>query len=600
TVAQYLGSIGFAAVVNFAVVLLLIHVVLRREWPPYKAVLPGLVMYAGIATILATAAVSVRYGMWGDIVGCYTAACLAWVCVGGLFSCGLLRVYRYHDVLVRHSGVMLSSTLQARNIPFLSCGLASLAMLLLPFAVGPFLLLLRPGDAPDPTFDTVAGECVGFWQEADVYEWVAFGVYAATALLLTFRLRVARIQAPHEFKAATATSMTLALVAIALPVIDALMAGTIEGAESDGNAGVAIRRRRMTMLIVTALAGVGVVGASVFRPVAVFISKGDDFNASGDYGFEERPEQPDKVKQLCMQSQINRASSLLRSGDQDSPTSSSAVEFSCYSEMVARDHVEDYFLLQAATMRILATYFREDAPVTAPLSVECRSSTLKFRASSAFIFGRAREEILGAMAGEHSRMAPRVRPRTCSSIMLNKNKKRNGSANSSTSNETDDRSGTTQAFVGNSKRGRDSVRRREGSARSKDYNAIKIDKRRKRLAAAAGGAATGTAPAGKAAKSAKGTVGIENFAEAFGLREDKEGDNRSLGGGSSYTYESSASKHHSVTTTGGGSALDGGDGSTTGGGGGNTKNEHDLKQASSVIVNPIFGDKSRAKGRRPR
>lgn len=49
TVAQYLGSIGFAAIVNFAVILLLVHVVLRRSWPPYKAVLPGLVVYAGIA-----------------------------------------------------------------------------------------------------------------------------------------------------------------------------------------------------------------------------------------------------------------------------------------------------------------------------------------------------------------------------------------------------------------------------------------------------------------------------------------------------------------------------------------------------------------------
>lgn len=63
-------------------------------------------------------------------------------------------------------------------------------------------------------------------------------------------------------------------------------------------------------------------------------------------------------------------------------------------------------------MRILATYFREDASITAPLSVECRSTTLKFKASSAFIFGRAREEILGAMAGGHGRIPPLVRPKS--------------------------------------------------------------------------------------------------------------------------------------------------------------------------------------------
>lgn len=69
-------------------------------------------------TILATAAVSVRYGMWGDIVGCSTVACLAWLCLGGLFSCGLLRVYRYHDVLVRHNGIMFPVTVQARHQHF--------------------------------------------------------------------------------------------------------------------------------------------------------------------------------------------------------------------------------------------------------------------------------------------------------------------------------------------------------------------------------------------------------------------------------------------------------------------------------------------------
>lgn len=73
---------------------------------------------------------------------------------------------------------------------------------------------------------------------------------------------------------------------------------------------------------------------------------------SGDYGFDERPEQSDKVKQLFMQSQINRAGSLLRSGDNDAYSSASAVELACYSDMVARDHVEDYFLLQVSVLHL--------------------------------------------------------------------------------------------------------------------------------------------------------------------------------------------------------------------------------------------------------
>ncbi|CAM9640675.1 unnamed protein product, partial [Hapterophycus canaliculatus] len=50
-------------------------------------------------------------------------------------------------------------------------------------------------------------------------------------------------------------------------------------------------------------------------------------------------------------------------------------------------------------MRILDTYFRPDAPgaVTVPISDRCRTTTLQFKASSIYIFDRARAEILEKM-----------------------------------------------------------------------------------------------------------------------------------------------------------------------------------------------------------
>lgn len=50
-------------------------------------------------------------------------------------------------------------------------------------------------------------------------------------------------------------------------------------------------------------------------------------------------------------------------------------------------------------MRILDTYFRKGAPSAGavPLSDMCRSNTLTFRASSAYIFDRARGEMLEKM-----------------------------------------------------------------------------------------------------------------------------------------------------------------------------------------------------------
>lgn len=54
--------------------------------------------------ILATVGVSFRYGMWGEEtleLGCTVVACLLWLGLGSLFSAAFLRVYHYHDVLVK-------------------------------------------------------------------------------------------------------------------------------------------------------------------------------------------------------------------------------------------------------------------------------------------------------------------------------------------------------------------------------------------------------------------------------------------------------------------------------------------------------------------
>lgn len=60
------------------------------------------------------------------------------------------------------------------------------------------------------------------------------------------------------------------------------------------------------------------------------------------------------------------------------------------------------FNFQASTMRILDTYYRVGAPgaVAIPISDACRSATLTFRASSAYIFDRARREMLQLMGIE--------------------------------------------------------------------------------------------------------------------------------------------------------------------------------------------------------
>ncbi|CAB1111557.1 unnamed protein product [Ectocarpus sp. CCAP 1310/34] len=72
---------------------------------------------------------------------------------------------------------------------------------------------------------------------------------------------------------------------------------------------------------------------------------------------------------------------------------------SFFSDSLDRECVRDYFLLQASTLRILDRYIREGAPVTIPLSSCCRDEMLTSKASSAFIFETARQEVMARMGG---------------------------------------------------------------------------------------------------------------------------------------------------------------------------------------------------------
>lgn len=66
-------------------------------------------LFICIQAILATIGVSIRYGMWGEEgkdIGCDAVLCLTWLGLGALSSSALLRVYRYHNILVKQSGDM--------------------------------------------------------------------------------------------------------------------------------------------------------------------------------------------------------------------------------------------------------------------------------------------------------------------------------------------------------------------------------------------------------------------------------------------------------------------------------------------------------------
>ncbi|CAB1117007.1 unnamed protein product [Ectocarpus sp. CCAP 1310/34] len=558
SVADNIGAIGFAAVVDFIVALLLIHIVLFRQWPPYKAVHPGLIVYTGLATMLATVWVSIRYGMWGDVVDC-SGVSLAMFSLGALFSCGVVRVYRYHNVLVRHSGVMLPVTVQV-------------ATLLLPFLIGPAMVLARADDAT-PTFDSTAGECLETWQPPDISEWVAAGILAAVALALAFRLRIVRSQAPHEFLSAVATSASLALAVVSLPLVETIMRDTADE--------TAMHRRRTAMLVITALVGMVVVAAPVLHPLRLLVFKDDEFNSGGVYGFGKWGKQTESAQDVHVQSQIRWVDNLVRRPGRDALGQASATDAACFLDMVARDEEEDYCLRQAATMRILDTYLRDGAPRFVPLSAECRGGIVRSMASSVYTFGRAREEILDRLnrtAAEQGERGP-----------MNHTRSEKVNSNNNNAGNDNDTCGRTQKNSGKRSK-RDGVRPRpaprgqqHNTGRPKLFFSGAASKSRKCIR----GIEMQTNTNGKSNRADERSLN-DSVTVKFGLKNDREDD--------TFSYTSSAKTHFSVRVADG----EGSNGLAIVRASSDESDDDDLGEVSRAIANPIFGDMTRAVGRQPK
>ncbi|CAN0338607.1 unnamed protein product [Ectocarpus sp. 12 AP-2014] len=457
------------------------------------------------------------------------------------------------------------------------------ATLSLPFLIGPAMVLARAGDAT-PTFDSTAGECLETWQPPGISEWVAAGILAAIALALAFRLRVVRSQAPHEFLSAVATSASLALAAVSLPLVESIMTDTADE--------TAMHRRRTAMLVITALAGMVVVAAPVLHPLWLLVFKDDEFNSGGVYGFGKWGKETGSVRDVHMQNQIRWVENLVRKPGRDALGPASATDAACFLDMVARDEEEDYCLRQAATMRILDTYLRDGAPRFVPLSAECRDGILRSMASSVYTFGRAREEILDRLrrtAAEQGERGPMNHTRSEKTKNSNNNAANDCNLSHSSGGTDNDTCGRTQKNSGKRSK-RDGVRPRPAQ-RGQQHNTEKpklffsgaASKSRKCVR----GVEMQTNTCGKSNRADERSLN-DSVAVEFGLKNDREDD--------TFSYTSSAKTQFSVSVADGGGSNGLGivrDSSEE-------SDDDDLGEASRAIANPIFGDTSRAVGRQPK
>eukprot|EP00904_Undaria_pinnatifida_P012840 jgi/Undpi1/8687/HiC_scaffold_25.g11152.m1 len=376
---QDLAAVGVATCVNVGVILILLHVVANHKWPPYRASIPTLLLCTAFTGILATLAVGMRYGLWGEQmgevsqpVGCGAKACLLWAGAGGLFSCACVRVYRAHSILILHNGAMWPVPLQLLTV--------LVPLLLLPLAT----FFARPSLL---YFDPVSQECEPRSSVPEAFALTVMVLMSAATAVLTYRLGRARLQAPDEFTAAIATSVVLVVAVVALPSIH-------RGLEED------LMGRRCAMVVAAALMTLAVMVPPLLRPLADYFFTDEAFDDINDLGCGKTRHQEQFYSMI---QERMRADELLIAvapspEEKEVPPTSAMAWF--FMETIDRESLRDYFLLQAATTRILDRYVRVDAPMFIPLSSWCQRSILMSRATSAFMFGRAREEVMESMAGE--------------------------------------------------------------------------------------------------------------------------------------------------------------------------------------------------------
>ncbi|CAM9358018.1 unnamed protein product [Ectocarpus fasciculatus] len=292
---------------------------------------------------------------------------MLWLGAGAIFGCAFLRVYRSHSVLLRHNGVMWPVLLQ-------------LGITIMPLVLTPVALTSGAGSL---VIDEETNECE---RDSEMPEAIAVGfiaLLAAATAALTCRLQAVRSQAPEESSAALSTTVVVLAATVGLPLLHA-------GLEAERD------ERRRAMLVVSSLTSVAIVALPLWGAVASFVLARDhEMVASGDFGSNRihQPEDLQKITQDRMKVKTLESSPEGR----NMPESSKMASF--FSDSLDRDCVRDYFLLQASTMRILDRYIREGAPAYIPLSSICKEEMLTSRASSAFIFETARQEVMALMGG---------------------------------------------------------------------------------------------------------------------------------------------------------------------------------------------------------
>eukprot|EP00903_Cladosiphon_okamuranus_P006660 g6502.t2 len=363
-----LGMVGTFQLVALVVC---IHLVRWRKWPPYLTKNVDVVIISTFAGILWTGTKAIEVGFVRRRVGDILAACdlerfLAWSCLTVHVVAFFIRVYRMWRFLIKHDNKMWRTENQ---ILFLS------GVSLIPVVA----TWLVPGTA---VFDEVSNSCST--NEASMYPTLgmnALGLFGICYLWFVCirKLKSVRKQF-NEYQAMkhTLLCLTVTLVSYAVVVVVLL----------DGQF-VIIRRVAIFYPVFTTYI---LLWGSIREPFTKKINGDEDYLWSFTKGFSELPSpaQASLAEQLSVEQLRDEFRRYIKT-----KVAQELVDF--YLDSLDREEVTGFFERQAVTMRIVEQYVREDAPEQVNISEECRERILATDVTAYDIFDEARVEVLAVL-----------------------------------------------------------------------------------------------------------------------------------------------------------------------------------------------------------
>eukprot|EP00903_Cladosiphon_okamuranus_P006656 g6499.t1 len=368
-----IGILGLIGTLQAFALLICVHLLRWRKWPPYVTKSPILVVIATVSGVLWWVSMAIASGFIEREEGDILAACdferfVSWstLCVHTVAF--FIRVYRMWRILIKHDSNMWHTEFQ---VLFMS------SVSLIP--------VIATWIAPHSGyFDENANTCSTNTLSAAVVLFMDLLGFLAICFLWFVCARqlksVRRQFNEYDTMKRTLLYMTITLTSYAIVVV-ILLADDL------------VLQRRVAIfypLLTTYI----LLWGSIREPFLMKMLGDDEYLLSYTKGFAELPSPAQLKATLAEQPTVDQLRDELRRYIK-TKVAQELVNF--YLDSLDREEVKGFFERQAVTMHIVEQYIREGAPDQVNISGECREKILATDVTAFNIFDEARKEVLTVM-----------------------------------------------------------------------------------------------------------------------------------------------------------------------------------------------------------